>query len=528
MFFRPLLKISAIISLDLTSPMVKADKKSEKKASKAALKPVKPVPATSKEILAREKAQTTNGKEKKAVKPSKKPAPNDSSDSSDSDSESETEPKAKNRANGKAKEESSDESSESSSEDEKPKASQVKATPQKATASSDSSSESESDSEDETPAKEPQPPAAKPTFQSAKSKIAPPPQAASSDSDSDSDSDSEPRVTATKPNAITKVKASNPSPSSESEDDSDDSDSHSYSQETKPTTKPANSGIKASKVSSDSSDSSDNSSESNTDSDSDDGKPKAAAIATKKAESFSSEESGSDSDSSDDDDADGDVKMADAPAAIPKAITNGKRKADGDEQPQAKKVKLDPTTQETVSIFVGHLSWSIDNDRLAQEFAHCGEVVSATVQTDRNTGRSRGFGYVHFTSTEAVEKALEMNGKEIDGRAINVDRSTPPDPNQVREKRSRNFNDQISPPSSTLFIANLPFSINEDTLWTYFENHSVKTIRLPTDRDTGAPKGFGYVELESVEDAKKAFEALSGTEIEGRGVVAFKGKKTTF
>ncbi len=96
----------------------------------------------------------------------------------------------------------------------------------------------------------------------------------------------------------------------------------------------------------------------------------------------------------------------------------------------------------------------MDNDRLAQEFACCGEVVSATVQTDRNTGKSRGFGYVHFKDSEAVEKALKMNGQEIDGRAINVDRSNPPDPSQTREKRTKSFGDQVSPLSSTLFVAN--------------------------------------------------------------------------
>lgn len=160
----------------------------------------------------------------------------------------------------------------------------------------------------------------------------------------------------------------------------------------------------------------------------------------------------------------------------------------------------------------------MDNDRLAQEFACCGEVVSATVQTDRNTGKSRGFGYVHFKDSEAVEKALKMNGQEIDGRAINVDRSNPPDPSQTREKRTKSFGDQVSPLSSTLFVANLPFTINEDTLWSYFDGFNVKTIRLPTDRESGAPKGFGYVELEDVENAKKAFEALSGTEIEGRRI----------
>jgi nucleolin len=196
----------------------------------------------------------------------------------------------------------------------------------------------------------------------------------------------------------------------------------------------------------------------------------------------------------------------------------GKRKAADEGQPETKKVKLDPATQETTSIFVGQLSWSIDNDRLAQEFSQCGEVLSATVQLDRNTGRSRGFGYVHFSTADAVEKALKMNGSEIDGRAIRIDRSTPPTSSQIRDRRAKAFSDEISPPCNTLFIGNLPFSITEDALWSYFEGYSVKTIRLPTDRESGQPKGFGYVELENVEDAKKAFEALSGSEIEGRRI----------
>lgn len=207
-------------------------------------------------------------------------------------------------------------------------------------------------------------------------------------------------------------------------------------------------------------------------------------------------------------------------------LFSGKRKADDDAQPQAKKAKLvndesapaNDDSEESKSIFVGRLSWAVDNDQLAREFAHCGEVVSATVQMDRNTGKSRGFGYVHFATSEAVEKALLMNGQDIDGRPVNIDRSTQQDKGQMREKRAKAFGDDASPPSSTLFVGNLSFGVTEDTVWSFFNEYGVKNVRLPTDRDTGRPKGFGYVEFEDIDGAKNAFAASNGAEIEGRAI----------
>jgi nucleolin len=171
------------------------------------------------------------------------------------------------------------------------------------------------------------------------------------------------------------------------------------------------------------------------------------------------------------------------------------------------------------SVFVGKLSWNVDTDWLKQEFSDCGEIVSASVQTDRNTGKSRGFGYVHFTSADAVQKALAKAGQEIDGRVINVDVSTPSSKTQSRENRAKTFGDKQSPPSSTLFIGNLAFSVVEDTLWNFFsEFGDVKSIRLPQDRETGNMKGFGYVEFNDIETSKKAYEGSQGQEIEGRPI----------
>ncbi|NXD32405.1 GAR2 protein, partial [Spelaeornis formosus] len=61
----------------------------------------------------------------------------------------------------------------------------------------------------------------------------------------------------------------------------------------------------------------------------------------------------------------------------------------------------------TTTVFVGQLSWNVDNDWLQSEFESCGEIVSAKVMMDQSSGRSRGFGFVTFTSLEGSAKAIE-------------------------------------------------------------------------------------------------------------------------
>src|SRR3972149_11716095 len=72
-------------------------------------------------------------------------------------------------------------------------------------------------------------------------------------------------------------------------------------------------------------------------------------------------------------------------------------------------------------LFVGGLSWGTTDDGLHQAFAQFGEIVEAKVITDRETGRSRGFGFVSFANDEGATKAIaEMDGTELDGRTIKV------------------------------------------------------------------------------------------------------------
>lgn len=72
-------------------------------------------------------------------------------------------------------------------------------------------------------------------------------------------------------------------------------------------------------------------------------------------------------------------------------------------------------------VYVGNLSWGITTDQLREAFEQFGTVTDAIVVSDRQTGRSRGFGFVEFDSEEAAQKAIdEMNGKDLDGREVVV------------------------------------------------------------------------------------------------------------
>ena len=77
-------------------------------------------------------------------------------------------------------------------------------------------------------------------------------------------------------------------------------------------------------------------------------------------------------------------------------------------------------------LFVGKLSFNTTDDSLRDGFAQFGTVVSANVAMDRETGRSRGFGFVEMDTPEAAQKAIDMlDGKEFDGRIIAVNIARP-------------------------------------------------------------------------------------------------------
>ncbi|MBA3633529.1 MAG: RNA-binding protein [Acidobacteria bacterium] len=85
----------------------------------------------------------------------------------------------------------------------------------------------------------------------------------------------------------------------------------------------------------------------------------------------------------------------------------------------------------STKLYVGNLSFDTSSQDLEEIFGELGTVESATVVEDRDTGRSRGFGFVEMSSKEEAAQAIEQfNGKEVDGRELKVNEAKP------RENRS--------------------------------------------------------------------------------------------
>ena len=85
-----------------------------------------------------------------------------------------------------------------------------------------------------------------------------------------------------------------------------------------------------------------------------------------------------------------------------------------------------------MNIYVGNLSFQLSEDDLNSACGEYGQVDSAKIITDRETGRSKGFGFIEMPNQEEAEKAIEgLNGKELEGRAVKVNESKP------REDRPR-------------------------------------------------------------------------------------------
>ncbi|EYU17743.1 hypothetical protein ABFS82_04G174600 [Erythranthe guttata] len=92
-----------------------------------------------------------------------------------------------------------------------------------------------------------------------------------------------------------------------------------------------------------------------------------------------------------------------------------------------------PSFEPTHKIYVGNLSWNVDDSSLEELFSQHGKVVSARVISDRETGRSRGFGFVVMSSASEMNDAIaNLDGESLDGRAIKVNAAS-----EDRPRRSR-------------------------------------------------------------------------------------------
>jgi len=152
---------------------------------------------------------------------------------------------------------------------------------------------------------------------------------------------------------------------------------------------------------------------------------------------------------------------------------------------------------------------------------------------DRNTNRPRGFGFVTFTTRKSAEDAInKMDQQELDGRTIRVNESRPRgeqngnnDRGGYGDRRGGGYNDRgnngggfnsAGKDEVKLYVGNLSFDTYEDSLRGIFEQHGTVTdCFLPTDRDSGKPRGFAFVTMPAAE-AEEACNKVNGQELDGR------------
>ena len=79
----------------------------------------------------------------------------------------------------------------------------------------------------------------------------------------------------------------------------------------------------------------------------------------------------------------------------------------------------------TKTLYVGNLPWTTSSEELTEFFSRYGNIVGGRIITDRETGRSRGFGFVEVAEEDAERLAEELNGADFNGRALTVNEAKP-------------------------------------------------------------------------------------------------------
>uniref|UniRef100_H2YIQ7 Polyadenylate-binding protein n=1 Tax=Ciona savignyi TaxID=51511 RepID=H2YIQ7_CIOSA len=170
------------------------------------------------------------------------------------------------------------------------------------------------------------------------------------------------------------------------------------------------------------------------------------------------------------------------------------------------------------NIFIKNLDKSIDNKALYDTFSAFGNIFSCKVMLpDQNNG-SKGYGFVHFETDEAGSRAIEkVNGMLLNDKKVYVGKFL------TRSERVKKMGERVRQ-FTNVYIKNFSDKLDEKALQVMFEQHGVvKSVAVMRDRD-GNSRGFGFVNMETHEDAEAACEALNGIQVEGTNDTLYVGR----
>ncbi|XP_007933011.1 polyadenylate-binding protein 1 [Orycteropus afer afer] len=169
------------------------------------------------------------------------------------------------------------------------------------------------------------------------------------------------------------------------------------------------------------------------------------------------------------------------------------------------------------NIFIKNLDKSIDNKALYDTFSAFGNILSCKVVCDENG--SKGYGFVHFETQEAAERAIEkMNGMLLNDRKVFVGRF------KSRKEREAELGARAKE-FTNVYIKNFGEDMDDERLKDLFGKFGpALSVKVMTD-ENGKSKGFGFVSFERHEDAQKAVDEMNGKELNGKQIYVGRAQK---
>jgi RNA recognition motif-containing protein len=161
-------------------------------------------------------------------------------------------------------------------------------------------------------------------------------------------------------------------------------------------------------------------------------------------------------------------------------------------------------------IYVGNLAAPTTEHELGSLFTRVGRVLSVRIMRDRETGHTRGFGFVEMGDGEAEQAIQQLNGVALHGHTLAVTEARP---------RSEPSTGRGSP-ASRLFVGNLPYEATAAELTDLFAAVGpVASVSLPVERESGRPRGFAFVDFSERAHAEEAVRRFHQQPFKGRALM---------
>jgi nucleolin len=202
--------------------------------------------------------------------------------------------------------------------------------------------------------------------------------------------------------------------------------------------------------------------------------------------------------------------------------------ADGRDKGTSETVHPAPGTFPTsgTKVYMGNLAWSIDEAAVAEAFADCGEVLSIKWFEEKETKKFLGAGVVEFDSSEAAQRAVAAQGRQVHNRETKI-RPWEERGNTGEERRAaKAAKFEVKPMGPkppgcyTLFMGNLNFAIDDDEMYKFFKEGcgaEMVAVRWLTNKETGEFRGVGFADFADDENLDRA-ATMNGKPCMGRGV----------